>query len=95
MEDQTFYSEMMESCARKASEELCRSFEAIAKLAMQAAARSRDQSVHVAEKVRQAHSDLTLITEEAMRGFSRALHEAMAFAMYVGLKVDEKRRKSD
>lgn len=95
MENQFSYSEMMERCARKVSEELGGSFEAISKVAMQAAARSRDQSVHVAEKMRRAHSDLTLITEEAMRGFSRALQEAMGFTMWAGLKVSEEQPEAD
>jgi hypothetical protein len=72
--------------AAKASEELAKAFDSIAKVAMQASALSSDPNVLMIEKVRNAHSSLSLIVDDAMRGMNRATDWAIGNAVLVGAK---------
>ena len=72
--------------SNRVSDELTKTFESIAKIAMQAAARSSDPKIAMIEKVRRAHSDLTLIVDEAMRGMNKATEWAIGQAIFEGAK---------
>ena len=58
------------------SADLRRTFEGIAKLALQGSAEVSDDSLNVVEKMRKAHTRVTLIVDDAMRGLAEA-HESM------------------
>jgi hypothetical protein len=51
-------------------------FETVAKLALQGSAEAGDESLNPIEKMRKAHSRITLIIDDAMRGLANA-HESM------------------
>jgi hypothetical protein len=59
------------------SERLTKTFEAIAKTAMQAAATSSDSGVGFMQKIEKAHTAIVLIVEDAMRGLRSANRAAV------------------
>jgi hypothetical protein len=52
------------------SAEIRKTFENVAKLALQGAAEADDNSLDVMQKARKAHSCVTLIIDDAMRGLA-------------------------
>lgn len=58
------------------SAEIRSMFEGIAKLALQGASEANDSSLNIMEKARKAHSRVTLIIDDAMRGLAQ-VNESM------------------
>jgi hypothetical protein len=73
------------------SKNLVETFDGIAKLAMRASAEFADTSndQNVLQKVQKAHSAITLIIDDAMRGLGEATQTLMAYATVSVLASEE------
>jgi hypothetical protein len=73
-------SEYAEALVSNVSDELRDMFEGIAKLALQGASEANDPALDVIDKARKAHSRVTLIVDDAMRGLAK-VNETMFVGM--------------
>ena len=64
-------------------------FEGIAKLALQGSAEASDDSLNVIEKMRKAHTRVTLIVDDAMRGLAEAHASMFMSGILLGAEDDE------
>ncbi len=81
----------------KITHELVSTFDQIAKTAMQASAEfsNPDSKMSVLERSQKAHSAITLIMDDAMRGLSTAVSSAIMFAVMLGAEsVDDEHGES-
>ena len=78
-----------ENLAGRVEVELRKRFEVIAKLALQGSAEAQDPSLNVLEKMRKAHSRITLIIDDAMRGLAEVSEALFAGAMIIGVSTSE------
>lgn len=69
--------------------ELRKTFEAIAKLALQGSAEAADPSMNIIDKARKAHTRITLIIDDAMRGLAEVNEAMFAGAMMMGVSASE------
>jgi hypothetical protein len=74
----------------KVTHELRKTFEQVAKLALQGSAEAGDDSLNAVEKATKAHSRITLIIDDAMRGLG-AVNELM-FKVGVMIGADAHKR---
>jgi hypothetical protein len=68
--------------------EIRKTFETVAKLALQGAAEADDDSLNVIEKARKAHSRVTLIIDDAMRGLAEVNECMFVGGIMVASAVD-------
>ena len=71
------------------SDELRKMFEGIAKLAIQGAAEANDPSLDIIEKARKAHSRVTLIMDDAMRGLAELNESMFVGGVMAGVSVGD------
>lgn len=80
-------SDASKNLREKVSLELTKTFDTLAKLALQGSSESQDPSLEPTEKLRKAHSRITLIIDDAMSGLAKA-HQAMyASFMALGFEI--------
>jgi|HubBroStandDraft_4_1064222.scaffolds.fasta_scaffold1298652_1 hypothetical protein len=81
-EDDSMFGEMADKINVKLARSLSTTFDGIAKLAMRASAEFSDleSDPGVLQKIEKAHSTVTLIIDDAMRGLSDATMAAMIWA---------------
>jgi hypothetical protein len=87
-DNSSYFSEMQAGASAKLSRDLASTFDAIAKTAMRASAEFSDpeNDLGVFPKIQKAHSVVTLLIDDAMRGLNEAITAAMGFALAVGLE---------
>ena len=82
-------SEYADGLVANVSDELRDMFEGIAKLALQGASEASDPALNVMDKARKAHSRVTLIVDDAMRGLAK-VNETMFVGMaFVAASSDD------
>ncbi|HWQ55744.1 MAG TPA: hypothetical protein VN442_18805 [Bryobacteraceae bacterium] len=69
------------------SAELRKTFEGIAKLALQGAAEADDPAVNIIDKARKAHARVTLIIEDAMRGLAQVNESMFVGGIIAGVEA--------
>jgi hypothetical protein len=86
--DSSLSKKVQVDASKKLARDLASTFDAIAKTAMRASAEFADleNDPGVYAKVQKAHSVVTLLMDDAMRGLNEAINAAMVFALAVGLE---------
>jgi hypothetical protein len=75
--------------ATQVSAEIRKTFETVAKLAMQGAAEADDDSLNIVEKARKAHTRVTLIIDDAMRGLAEINNTMFVGGVMLGSEPEE------
>ena len=63
-------------------------FDSVAKLAIQGSSEANDENLNVIERARRAHSRVTLIIDEAMRGLGRVNEQMFVGGVLIGGSSD-------
>jgi hypothetical protein len=86
------YEQLKQDAAGKLAENLTRTFDGIAKLAMRASAEFSEAKTdtNIVAKIQKAHSTITLIMDDAMRGLNDATTSVFAFAVAYVLEKEER-----
>jgi hypothetical protein len=96
MPDEFTYRSAKENIEEKLGPELAAMFDQVAKIAMRASAEFSDSStdLKVLQKIQKAHSVVTLIIDDAMRGLNKATTLALSFGVMAGLEASEEGESS-
>jgi len=91
------YDEMLVNTATNLSRALGASFDSIAKIAIRASAEfSEDEDdTDIVAKIQKAHSTVTLIMDDAMRGLNKATLSALAFTVVSTLQGNDEENLSN
>ncbi len=87
--DDATQQEYADHLSKKVAEELSGTFDIIAKLAIQGSAEAADASLNVVDKVRKAHSRITLIIDDAMRGLANVTEAMFVSGILIGVSVPD------
>jgi len=84
----SYFNTVRDELDSKIATELAAVFDQIAKTAMRTAAEFSDPHNHAAvlQRIQKAHSAITLIMDDAMRGLNTAMLSAMAYAVITGVE---------
>src|ERR1035437_2752042 len=87
----SLFAEMRRNANVKLARDLSATFDAIAKVAMRASAEfsELENDNGVLPKIQKAHSVVTLLIDDAMRGLNEATFSALTFALATGLETSE------
>ncbi|HEV1288004.1 MAG TPA: hypothetical protein VNU44_21950 [Bryobacteraceae bacterium] len=90
------YAETRDRFEAKLSRDLAQTFDTVAKIAMRASAEFSEgaSNMKVLQKIQKAHSVVTLIMDDAMRGLNEATSSALAFGVMTGLEAGEDKGES-
>ncbi len=85
------FREAMDAFELNLSGDLAQTFNDVAKIAMKASAESSDDTndMKVLQKIQKAHSIITLIMDDAMRGLNKATTSALSFGVMSGLAASD------
>jgi|SRR5579862_1436442 len=90
MPDEEFdATKSMNAFEEKLSLDLAQTFNVVAKIAMRASAEFSEggSNMKVLQKIQKAHSVVTLIMDDAMRGLNEATTSALSFCVMAGLEA--------
>jgi hypothetical protein len=89
MSDDSNFGEVRAGLDSRVAAELARTFDQIAKTAMRTSAEFSDANDqgNVLERIKKAHSAVTLIMDDAMRGLNSAMELAIAYAVVIGVQT--------
>jgi hypothetical protein len=86
------YEKLKKDAAAKLADNLTRTFDGIAKLAMRASAEFSETQTdtNIVAKIQKAHSTITLIMDDAMRGLNDATTSVLAFTVAYVLEKEKR-----